>query len=181
MTAMRYLAFLRGVNVGGRNRVPMADLRAALERRGFTGVRTVLQSGNVVLDATSRSAAAIEAAVHEAVRDSAGVTSDIFVRTAAAWQAALDANPFRAEAKTDPSRLHVLCLRRAPAPAALAALTAAIPGPDRIAAVGPHAYVFYPEGQGRSKLTPALLERHLGSVTARNWNTALKMAALAAV
>lgn len=176
---MRYLALLRGVNVGGRNLVKIAELRAALDALGLADVRTLLQSGNAVFDAPARAASRLERDVQRAVLDRCGVDSMVFVRTFEEWRAALDANPFTAEAGREPGRVHLLTLRRPPAAGALRALRAAIPGRERVEAGRRHAYLYYPDGQGRSRLTPAILERHLGPGTARNWNTSRKLADLA--
>jgi len=92
----------------------------------------------------------------------------------------IEGNPFSAMVKQRPGYLVVLFMRDTPAPANYAALRTAIKGPEEVRPGGRHAYLVYPDGQGRSKLTPAILERHLGSPgTARNWNTVRKLRALA--
>jgi uncharacterized protein (DUF1697 family) len=176
---MTWLALLRGVNVGGK-RVMMADLRAMLDAMGFERVRTLLQSGNLVFDGKKASAASLERRLQTRLRDTIGIESEIFVRTAHEWGEVLAANPFPAEAERDPSHLLVMCLRTAPTPAQIRAAREAIVGRERIAVVGRQAYLLYPDGIGRSKLTGAIVERALGSPgTMRNWNTATKLAALA--
>ena len=88
------VAFLRGVNVGGNKKVPMADLKAALEKAGFKPVKTYLNSGNVVFEAGKLSDAKAAEAVRQAVKDSSGVDSHVQVRSAAALKKALKADPF---------------------------------------------------------------------------------------
>ena len=108
------------------------------------------------------------------------VTTDYFVRSAKEWQDSIDANPFPKEAKADPARMVMMCLRAAPSPAQVKALQAAIKGREVVKAVGKQAYFLYPDGQGRSKLTIAVIEKALGTRgTARNWNTVLKLGELA--
>jgi uncharacterized protein (DUF1697 family) len=108
------------------------------------------------------------------------VTTEYFVRTATEWNAIVAANPFRAEAKRDPGHLVVMCLKDAPPAAAVKALQSAISGREVVKAKGPQAYFVYPDGMGRSKLTITLIERMLGTRgTARNWNTVMKLSALA--
>lgn len=170
------IALLRAVNVGGTGKVPMAQLRAVIEGLGFCDVRTLLQSGNVVFGAGTRKPASVEPTLEAAVAKAFGVATDIHVRTAAELAAVAAANPFPTEAQSDPARLHVLFLRKAPPKAAFATLQAAIVGKERVRGDGRHAYIHFPDGAGASKLTPAMLARHLGAGgTARNWNTVRKL------
>jgi len=176
------IALLRAVNVGGRNLVAMSDLRALVESLGLTGVRTLLQSGNCVFDAGRAAPAELERRLERTAREKLGLDTELFVRTAAEWRDLVAANPFPAEAKSDPGRLLVYCLRDAPTRDAAAALAAAIAGRERAHVAGRHAWIVYPDGSGRSKLTGAVVERQLATRgTARNWNTVLKLAALAGV
>jgi uncharacterized protein (DUF1697 family) len=178
MTA--YIALLRAVNVAGRNLVAMADLRALVEAQGFDDVQSLLQSGNLVFSGPRRAPAALERRLEEATASQLGVAADYFLRTAAEWQALVKANPFPEAAKQDPGHLVMLLLKQAPKPAAVKALEAAIRGPEKVAASGRQLYAIYPNGIGRSKLTTALIENKLATrCTGRNWNTVLKLAALA--
>jgi uncharacterized protein (DUF1697 family) len=175
-----YIAVLRAINLGSHNRVAMADLRAMLEKIGFKEPKTIVVSGNVVFRGASASSQQIETLLEAASTKHLGVTTDYFVRTAKEWQAIIAANPFPAEAKNDPGRLVMMCLREAPAPAAVKALQAAIKGREMVRATGKCAYFVYPDGQGRSKLTIQMIEKALGTRgTARNWNTVLKLGELA--
>src|SRR5262245_16413602 len=100
-----YVALLRAVNVAGHNRVPMAGLRALAERLGMKEVRTLLQSGNLVFRSGGARAERIERLLEQETKKALGVETDFFVRSADEWSAAVAANPFKAEAKTDPGRL----------------------------------------------------------------------------
>src|SRR6476619_4826790 len=98
-----HIALLRGINVGGRCLVSMADLRELFESLGFAGARTLLQSGNVVFDAgRGRSPAALEAVREAETAKRCAVPAAYFVRTAAEWEKIVARNPFPAEAKKDP-------------------------------------------------------------------------------
>ena len=175
-----YLAVLRAINLGPRNRIAMADLRAMLEKLGFADPRTIVVSGNVVFRGDSAPTATIEALLESASTKHLGVTTDYFVRTAKEWQAIIKANPFPAEAENDPGRLVMMCLRDAPSPAAVQALRAAIKGREIVRAKGKSAYFLYPDGQGRSKLTIQMIEKAFNTRgTARNWNTVLKLGEMA--
>src|SRR5207249_1907885 len=92
------------------------------------------------------------------------------------WDEVVAGNPFRDEAKRDPSRLLVMFMKGAPDARSVKALQAAIDGPELVRASGRHAYIVYPTGIGRSRLTGALVEKTLGGRgTLRNWNTVLKL------
>ena len=177
---MVHVALLRGVNVGGRTMVAMAELRALLETLGLGKVRTLLASGNAVFESPKLSGAKLEGKLEEAIRAGLGVETTVLVRTPEELEEAVAANPFREEARSDPARLHVMFLRSAPAAAHVSALQAAIKGRETVRASGRHAYLFYPDGMGKSRLTIDVIEKHLAARgTARNWNTVTKLAALA--
>lgn len=178
MTA--YLGLLRAVNVGGQGKVAMADLRAMAQGLGFSGVRTFLQSGNLVFHSVPRPARELEARLEGAARDQLGLTTDFIVRTATEWAAALAHNPFPQEARDDPAHLLIVFLRGSPSAGSEQRLQLAVRGPERVRVIGSHAYVVYPDGIARSRLTLPLVEKQLGfHGTGRNWNTVTKLAALA--
>jgi uncharacterized protein (DUF1697 family) len=177
---MAHIALLRGVNLAGRRAVAMADLRAFATSLGFGEVVTLLQSGNLVFTSARQSCAALERLFEAEAEKYLGLRTDFHVRSAEEWQAIINDNPFPAEAKRDPSHLLVVCLKDAPGAKAFAALQDAITGPERVLGHGRHAYVYYPAGVGRSKLTTALTDKVLGTRgTGRNWNTVSKLGALA--
>jgi len=174
-----YIALLRGINVGGHNLVAMADLRAMLERMGFTEPRTLLQSGNIVFRSRLSSAAGIEQNLESETKQRLSVNTPFFVRTAEEWETIVARNPFKSAAKKDPARLVLVCFKEAPAPSAVKELLGAFEGPETFQADGRHAYITYPNGQGKSNLTMNLIEARLRTKgTARNWNTVLKLADL---
>ena len=182
---MRFVGLLRAINLAGVNRVPMADLRSLVESLGMDNVTTLLQSGNVVFACGKRSTGSLEKTLETAAAKAFGFPIPFCVRDDTEWRAVIAGNPFPREADRDPSRLVVLFLKDAPTPAAIKSLQDAMPGREvaRVDRAGArHVYIYYPDGQGRSKLTAALLERKLGTRgTARNWNTIVKLASLAGV
>lgn len=176
-----WIALVRAINLGPRRRVSMSDLRDLTESAGFDAVRTILQSGNLVFRGGRGTTAAVERTLESAAGERLGMPADFFVRTAEEWTAILEQNPFPKAAAHDPGRLIVMCLKRAPGPDTVAALQEAIVGREIFRANGREAYIVYPDGQGRSRLTNALIEKKLGTRgTARNWNTVVKLARLAA-
>jgi uncharacterized protein (DUF1697 family) len=173
-----HVAFVRAVNVGWTGKLPMADLKALLEEFGFEEVKTVLQSGSAVFKAKGDSAK-IGDQLTRALADRFDLKTEVIVRTAAQWAAAIEANPYPQAARDEPARMHIMPLSDAPGGAALADLLAAIKGRETVELVGANLYAVYPDGSGESKLTLQLIEKKLGvRATARNWNTALKIAAL---
>jgi uncharacterized protein (DUF1697 family) len=174
-----YVALLRGVNIGGHNRVAMEDLRRLLARLGLEDARSLLQSGNLVFRSEGRTAAQLERQLEAEARRSLSLEVDFFVRVAREWAGLVDGNPFPEAAERHPSHLVVLFMKRAPEPGKVVALRATITGPEMLRARGREAYVVYPDDIGHSRLTTTFVEKRLGSrVTGRNWNTVLKLRAL---
>src|SRR6187397_466905 len=157
-----HVALLRAINVAGRNMVAMADLREMLDELGFTDVKSLLQSGNLVFRRDRRSDDSLERRLETETAKRLKVTCDYFVRTANEWAKVVAQNPFPDEAERDPGHLVVMFLKAAASPKAVKALEAAIKGPETVRAKGKQLYIVYPDGIGRSKLTNALIEKHLG-------------------
>ncbi|MEU7036257.1 DUF1697 domain-containing protein [Streptomyces sp. NPDC046237] len=175
-----YAALLRGINVGGHRKVPMAELRSLLEGLGHRDVRTYLQSGNAVFttDTDELSDEELTTAIEDAIEKRFGFRVDCLVRDAAYLAAVADACPFPA-AELEGKQLHVTYLSEAVTPERFASIdqTAFLPEEFRL---GERAlYLYAPEGLGRSKLGEALSRPALfkGIVaTTRNWNTVVKLA-----
>jgi uncharacterized protein (DUF1697 family) len=173
----RVVALLRAVNVGGTKALAMPALCTLLTELGFTGVKSLLQSGNVVFGYSGSGGAVLERQLETAVAGALGVQTAIFARTAREWSAIVANNPYPDAARDDPGRFVMMAFKTAPAAKDVATLRAAIVGRETVTVSGRHAYIIYPDGQGNSKLTNALIERKLGvPCTARNWNTVLKLA-----
>jgi uncharacterized protein (DUF1697 family) len=174
-----YVALLRGINVGGKNKVAMADLRAFLADLGLADPKTLLQSGNVVFRSEGKSVSALENFLEKETAARLSVAADYVVRSSAEWAKVVAANPFPREAESDPSHLVVMFLKSAPTASAVKAVQASIKGREVLKSHGRELYLVYPDGIGTSKFTGASIERQLGlRGTARNWNTVLKLLAL---
>ncbi|MGW6129142.1 DUF1697 domain-containing protein [Cellulomonas sp. NPDC055163] len=176
MTAV--VALLRGVNVGGHRKVPMARLRAVAEGLGHEQVKTHLNSGNVVLVAPDDAAPErIAGDLAAGLREDLGFDVDVVVRTRAELDAAVAANPFPDAAAEDPGRVLVMFFAADldPDPA----FDAAALGNERVVWAGREAYVHYPDGLGRSRLAPDVLTRAARQAgTGRNWRTVLALQGL---
>ena len=156
----------------------MSELRALLGKLGLQDAQSLLQSGNLLFRAAESRGAYMEQLLEEATEKHVGLRTDFFVRTAEEWRSMIDANPFPAEAERDPGHLVMMALKAAPGRTAVKALQDAIPGRELVNVEGRHAYFYYPDGIGRSKLTNVLVEKKLDTRgTGRNWNTVLKLGA----
>ena len=122
------IALLRAINVGGRGKIAMADLRAAFAGLGYADTRTVLQTGNVVFSGKAGGSQKLEAELEKALAASLGLRTDVIVRSADEWERIIAANPFTDEAARDPSHLVVMPLKHAPEAKAVADLKASIKG-----------------------------------------------------
>jgi uncharacterized protein (DUF1697 family) len=175
-----HITLLRAINLPRHGKVAMADLRAFMTALGFEDVRVLLQTGNVVFGGGTSKGAALEKLLESEAEKRLGLRTDFMVRTAKEWDAIIAANPFPNEAKDDPSHLVVMVLKAAPAAGGVKALQAAIKGREIVRVEGKQLYITYPDGIGRSKLTAGIIEKHVAARgTGRNWNTVLKIAALA--
>jgi uncharacterized protein (DUF1697 family) len=175
VAAKPWIALLRAVNLGARNKVPMAELRRLLEEAGHESVSTYIASGNVLL----RSAASrdeIGASVEQTIADAFGVTTTAIVRTPQELARVVAAHPFG----KDTSGTFVTFLARKPRAAAVRTLSELDVAPEQVSVAGTHVYTRYPTGYQDARMTAALIERELGVAgTARNWRTVAKLAELA--
>jgi uncharacterized protein (DUF1697 family) len=175
-----HIGLLRAVNVAGHNKIGMAELRALLVSLGMSGVRSLLQSGNLVFESNDGRSEQLESMLEEAAKQRLGPQTDFVVRTRNDWRKIVADNPLREEAEGDPSHLLVMFLKAAPGRSKVEALRKAIKGRETIRSKGRQLYIVYPDGIGRSRLTTKLIEEALGTRgTGRNWNTASKLGAMA--
>lgn len=178
VAAVTLVVLLRGINVGGHRRVPMADLRALLARLGFEDVRTHLQSGNVVLS-SAVSPAKVKTAIERGLEQELGVEVEVFVRTRDELADVIARDPL-GDVADDPSRYLVSFLSAEPDPTGVREAAAVDVEPECFVAAGREVYAWHPEGVHASKLARVLSERRLGvTATARNWKTVTKLLELA--
>jgi uncharacterized protein (DUF1697 family) len=176
---MRYAVLLRGVNVGGRNKIAMADLRRILTELGYADVKTHLQSGNAVVS-SELPPDRLAAEIGQALQEQTGLACAVLVRTGPELTALLASHPLGQEPDNG-SRYFVAFLSGVPEPAAAAKVDGLESGPDRAWVQGQEAFLWCPNGAADTKLTNTSLEKRLGvTATARNWNTVRKLAELTA-
>jgi uncharacterized protein (DUF1697 family) len=180
-----HVALLRGINLGGRNRVAMADLRALVAELGHTDVSTYIQSGNVLFTAPpGADAASVAQVMTEAIAAKIGVTAPVVVVTREELAGILGANPFPDE--PEPRRVHAVVLSEPPGPEllgkldAIVAQAAAAGSADMVRAADRTLYVHTPQGYGTSDLAQAVIKivsspKAGVTGTARNWATMTKL------
>lgn len=173
------IALLRGINVGGRNKLPMRDLKALLQELGLTDIRTYIQSGNVVFQTERTDLPTLAQEIGATIGKSRGFTPQIMLLTLAEMQTAVAANPFP-QAEAEPKTLHFYFLETTPPSPDLAMLAALQAEREQFELIGQVFYLHAPDGIGRSKLAEKV-EKAMGvATTARNWRTVSKVLAMAA-
>lgn len=171
-----HVAFLRGINVGGKNILPMKALAEMFVAAGATDVETYVQSGNVVCRARSAVAKKLPTLIHDAIMKRFGYAIPVVMRSRDELRAVVRANPFLAIG-ADPKKLHVAFLRDAPGASRLAKLDAKRSPGDAFIARGRDLYLRLPSGVAKTKLTNAYLDSTLATIsTVRNWRTVLALA-----
>ena len=173
-----YIALFRGINVGGKNILPMKDLVALLENLGAQGVKTYIQSGNAVFQHKAESTSQLSSKISAAIKASHGFEPQVFLLDLAEMEKVVAANPFP-EAESEPKTLHLSFLDSAPQNPDLKTLEEIKKDNERFKLIDNVFYLHAPDGIGRSKLA-ARAEKALGvAATARNWRTVGKIMALA--
>ena len=186
-----HVALLRGINVGGRNKVPMADLREVVTSLGHTGVSTYIQSGNVLFSTADTDHAKLATALESAIEDRFGIWSSVVVLSRDELAQVLAANPYPDE--PNPKMVHVVFLSAEPPADLLGRISAAESAVaakgsrDTVQAAGQVLFLHTPDGFGTSELAqtvfkiitpPAKGKKHGLAATARNWATATKLLSL---
>jgi len=182
-----HIALLRGINVGGHNKVAMADLRAVVSSLGHTDVATYIQSGNVVFTSPESNCRSLAVALERAIADALGVQPAVVVLTCDALAQVVAANPFPDE--IDPKRLHAAFRMEEPGPDEVDGVAAAVDrarakgSADEASLVGRTLYLRTPDGLGRSLLAVELSRARgalaaRSSATMRNWATVSKLLAM---
>jgi len=175
----RWIALLRGINVGGNNVLPMKELVSHLEALKLKNVRTYIQSGNVVFDTEKKSVSSLAKKITWRIEKEQGFRPQVLLISREELQSAIQANPFP-QAVSDPKSLHFFFLEKPAVKANLQALDLAKAPTESYVLSGSMFFLHAPEGIGRSKLA-ATAERHLGvAATARNYRTVEKIAEMVA-
>ena len=175
----QYVALLRGINVGGKNKLPMADLSAMFTAAGCDAVRTYIQSGNVLFEASTAVAEGVPGRIAGAIAERFGYRIPVVMRTGGELSAVLRGNPFLAKG-ADPDLLHVAFLADAPAAGRVEKLDPGRSPPDEFLVREREIYLCCPNGMARTRITNAWLDTTLATIsTVRNWRTVETLAGMA--
>lgn len=173
------VSLLRGINVGGRNKIRMADLRDMYRGLGLRQVRSLLQSGNVLFETAETDLTGVGRELEAAIRASFGLDIRIILRSSADFSGIFRRHGFSSEQLQEPRKIAVVFLSDVADSAAVDKLRDNNPGREIIHAAGADLYIFYADGMARSKLDSSRIERALGlHSTARNWNTCNRISKL---
>jgi uncharacterized protein (DUF1697 family) len=184
---MRYIALLRGINVGGNTMIKMEELRATLEALGFERVASYINSGNIAFEmlqnpTRNKSSAEFEASmvetIQQAIETNFGKRVPVMIRVQAAITGILANNPFKGQFESH-KEMHVLFMRNEMPAEKIEQLLAAASPPERFAVIGREIYCHLPMGVADSLLGKSFIEKKLKvAVTARNWRTVERLATL---
>jgi uncharacterized protein (DUF1697 family) len=169
------VALLRGINVGGHRKVPMAALRDLATGLGLADVRTYVASGNLVFAGAGKGAA-LEARLERGIADKFGFPVDVVVRSAAQWSAHVRANPMKEESRLHPNQVMMVIGKEAPTQADVDALAKRASANERVALAGDAIWIWFGDGAGRSRLGAPPSK---GVWTSRNWRTVLTLEEMA--
>jgi uncharacterized protein (DUF1697 family) len=171
----QWIALLRGINVGGHNKIPMAELRTVCASIGWQNVATYIQSGNIVF-AAEGSLSNLEKQLTDAIASHFGHRIHTIVRPAAAWPLYIRINPFPQASESEPERVMLALAKKPLAPDTAENICKYVTAGEVVAQRTDSLWIHYASGSARSRITPALLDRLAGSpVTTRNWRTVLKI------
>lgn len=174
----QYICLLRGINVSGKNIIPMAKLKTALDQSGFHQVQTYIQSGNIVFNSDYKNSAQIEKGIELLIQSNFDLKIKSMVIPIADFTKMLELNPFKEEAATEPSRMILTFLEHIPNTEDLQKIPES--GTDQWELIDRCVYLYCPEGYGKTKLTHSVFESKLKiKATARNWRTCEQLLLLA--
>lgn len=163
-----YVALLRGINVGGHRKVPMADLRALAEEIGLVDVQTYVASGNLVFT-SGQGGPALQKKIEKAIEGRFGFDVDVIVRSAKEWAIYRDGNPMRKESATHPNRVMITIGKRAATDTDIEALRKKAGPNERVERAGDAIWIWFGKGAGRSKMGTGPTIKEVW--TTRNWRT----------
>jgi uncharacterized protein (DUF1697 family) len=176
----KYIGLLRGINVGGKNKLPMRDLAAIFRDAGCADVTTYIQSGNVLFSATPATYGKVPVLVTKRIRADFGYQVPVIIRSARELEEVIRNNPFIGRG-VDENLLHVMFLADKPDASQVRGLDAGRSAPDEFLVLDREIYLYLPNGVARSKLTNAYFDAKLANVSSgRNWRTVSKLSDLAA-
>jgi uncharacterized protein (DUF1697 family) len=178
MTAI--IAMLRAVNVGGHQKIKMEELRALCASLKLGDPQTYVQSGNVIFTTAERDMVKLAKRIEDVLDKKFGFRPDVILRTVREMEGVIARNPFAARKDIEPGKLLVMFLARDPGAEARAQVLKIKTDPEDLRMDGAELYIYFPNGQGKTKLSWAAVNKALGVPgTGRNWNSVTKMLEMA--
>ncbi len=177
----KYIALLRGINVGGKRKILMADLKDMFHKMNFSGISTYIQSGNVLFDsASAETNTALADRISDRIFENFGFKVPVIIRTREAWESAMEMNPFLKNKNIDADRLHLTLLSDFPTKEKLENIITYDYAPDKFEIIGNHVFICCSGKYSDSKLSNTFFENKLNvSATTRNWKTVVVLSGLA--
>ena len=173
---MKYIALLRGINVGRNKRIKMADLIKVFESLGFKNVKTYVQSGNVIFEHDSNDAAEIAGRIERKISQTFSFSVNVIIRTKDEVENVVKGNPFIGRAGIELDKLHVIFLADMPDPKDVLNLDINKDENEEFEVIGREVYLYCPDGYARTKLKNDIFEKKLNTeATTRNWKTTSKL------
>ncbi len=174
------ISMLRGINVGGHNKINMGELRGLYESLGFETPRTYVQSGNVIFRSKEKISPVLASKIQHAIERKFACSPGVILRTPAEFRRAIDSTPFPPSRSLEPGKVLITFLATDPGPGAHATLLKLKRYPEEIHLNGRELYIYFPNGAGKSKLPWASIAEVLKTQgTARNWSSVAKILAIA--
>ncbi|MFT4663236.1 MAG: hypothetical protein ACI8YQ_003789 [Polaribacter sp.] len=172
-----YISLLRAINVGGNNKIKMADLKALYESLDFKNVKTYIQSGNVIFDSKKKSQQKLEILIAEKIKETFGHDIALLIRTKKDFETLVGNNPFPIKAAGEEKQRYVMFLQEEPDSINVNKLLEKIEDwPEQFELKGKEAYLNAVNGYGRTKLNSNFVERNLKvKITARNWKSVIAL------
>lgn len=177
---MEAICLLRGINVGGRNKIKMEVLKEICEDEGLASVETFIQSGNVLFRTEETDLVALGARLEKAIEERCRFRPPVIMRSLQEMREAVARNPFAGRPGMEPAKLLVNFLARTPSAEERERVLAIPVSPEELHVEGSEVFIYFPNGIGRSKLPTAKIDKATGTTgTGRNWNTVLKLLEMA--
>lgn len=169
---MRYIALLRGINVGGQKKIKMIDLQNIFKSLSFENVKTYIQSGNVIFDSESTDIINLTNEIKKKINENLGFSVETIIRTAEEIRNIVNNNPFIKEPNIELDKLHVIFLSDIPNPSTVMLLDIRKEENEKFLIISKVVYLYCPNGYGKTKLNNSMFEKKLKTVaTTRNWKT----------
>ena len=173
---MKYVALIRGINVGRKNRIKMAELVNSLDSTGFNNIKTYLQSGNIIFEDKTFDISKIASVIENTINQTFGFSVNVIIRNEDELESIIESNPFINEPDIEFDKLYVTFLEKIPDKEHILNLDIKKGENEKLDFKGKEIYLYLPNGYSKTKLTNDIFEKKLNiTTTTRNWKTVCKL------